>query len=50
MPGEKLPHLLLKYYERITALGAFAGKTAIHMLGNEYKPGEWIIVRSSTSC
>uniref|UniRef100_A0A674E9U6 AlkB homolog 6 n=1 Tax=Salmo trutta TaxID=8032 RepID=A0A674E9U6_SALTR len=43
MLGEKLPNLLLKYCERIAALGAFAGKTANRVLGNEYKPGEGII-------
>lgn len=50
MLGEKLPDWLLKYCERISALGAFAGKTANRVLGNEYKPGEGIIVRPSTSC
>ncbi|CDQ76115.1 alpha-ketoglutarate-dependent dioxygenase alkB homolog 6 isoform X1 [Oncorhynchus mykiss] len=43
MLGEKLPDWLLKYCERISALGAFAGKTANHVLVNEYKPGEGIM-------
>lgn len=40
---EKLPDWLLKYSNRISALGAFAGKTANHVLVNEYKPGEGIM-------
>ncbi|XP_029546577.1 alpha-ketoglutarate-dependent dioxygenase alkB homolog 6 [Salmo trutta] len=43
MLGEKLPDWLLKYCVRISALGAFAGKTANHVLVNEYKPGEGIM-------
>lgn len=45
MLAEKLPDWLLKYSEKISALGAFAGKTANHVLVNEYKPGEGIMVR-----
>lgn len=45
MLAEKLPDWLLKYTEKISALGAFAGKTANHVLVNEYKPGEGIMVR-----
>ncbi|XP_016416132.1 alpha-ketoglutarate-dependent dioxygenase alkB homolog 6 isoform X2 [Sinocyclocheilus rhinocerous] len=43
MLAEKLPDWLLKYTEKISALGAFAGKTANHVLVNEYKPGEGIM-------
>ncbi|KAL0994647.1 hypothetical protein UPYG_G00125310 [Umbra pygmaea] len=43
MLGEKLPDWLQKYCERISALGAFEGKTANHVLVNEYKPGEGIM-------
>ncbi|XP_030638471.1 putative RNA/DNA demethylase ALKBH6 [Chanos chanos] len=43
MFAEKLPDWLLKYTEKISALGAFAGKTANHVLVNEYKPGEGIM-------
>ncbi|KAK6322574.1 alpha-ketoglutarate-dependent dioxygenase alkB homolog 6 isoform X1 [Coregonus clupeaformis] len=43
MLGEQLPDWLLKHCERISALGAFAGKTANHVLVNEYKPGEGIM-------
>ncbi|XP_067294658.1 alpha-ketoglutarate-dependent dioxygenase alkB homolog 6 [Pseudorasbora parva] len=43
MLTEKLPDWLLKYTEKISALGAFAGKTANHVLVNEYKPGEGIM-------
>jgi len=45
MLTEKLPDWLLKYTEKISALGAFAGKAANHVLVNEYKPGEGIMVR-----
>ncbi|XP_063059030.1 alpha-ketoglutarate-dependent dioxygenase alkB homolog 6 [Engraulis encrasicolus] len=43
MLAEKLPDWLLKYSNRISALGAFAGKAANHVLVNEYKPGEGIM-------
>ncbi|XP_056603310.1 alpha-ketoglutarate-dependent dioxygenase alkB homolog 6 isoform X3 [Triplophysa dalaica] len=43
MVAEKLPDWLLKYTEKISLLGAFAGKTANHVLVNEYKPGEGIM-------
>ncbi|XP_016084610.1 alpha-ketoglutarate-dependent dioxygenase alkB homolog 6 isoform X2 [Sinocyclocheilus grahami] len=43
MLAEKLPDWLLKYTEKISAVGAFAGKTANHVLVNEYKPGEGIM-------
>ncbi|XP_028840164.1 putative RNA/DNA demethylase ALKBH6 [Denticeps clupeoides] len=43
MVAEKLPDWLLKYTNKISALGAFAGKTANHVLVNEYKPGEGIM-------
>ncbi|KAL1274996.1 hypothetical protein QQF64_027810 [Cirrhinus molitorella] len=43
MLAEKLPDWLLQYTEKISALGAFAGKTANHVLVNEYKPGEGIM-------
>ncbi|KTF71261.1 hypothetical protein cypCar_00046665 [Cyprinus carpio] len=43
MLAEKLPDWLLKYTEKISALGTFAGKTANHVLVNEYKPGEGIM-------
>uniref|UniRef100_A0AAY5KMK6 Fe2OG dioxygenase domain-containing protein n=1 Tax=Esox lucius TaxID=8010 RepID=A0AAY5KMK6_ESOLU len=43
MLGEKLPDWLQKYCDRISALGAFGGKTANHVLVNEYNPGEGIM-------
>lgn len=43
MLAEKLPDWLLKYTEKISSLGAFAGKTANHVLVNEYRPGEGIM-------
>ncbi|KAL2094184.1 hypothetical protein ACEWY4_008903 [Coilia grayii] len=43
MLAEKLPDWLLKYTNRISALGAFAGKAANHVLVNEYKPGQGIM-------
>lgn len=43
MLAEKLPDWLLKYTEKISLLGAFAGKTANHVLVNEYKFGEGIM-------
>lgn len=44
MLAEKLPDWLLKYTNKISSLGAFAGKAANHVLVNEYKPGEGIMV------
>ncbi len=49
MLAEKLPDWLLKYTEKISALGAFAGKTANHVLVNEYKPGEGIMVKRESA-
>ncbi|XP_029967542.1 putative RNA/DNA demethylase ALKBH6 [Salarias fasciatus] len=43
MVGERLPDWLLKHCEKISSLGAFCGKTANHVLVNEYKPGEGIM-------
>ncbi|TRZ01478.1 hypothetical protein DNTS_031892, partial [Danionella cerebrum] len=44
MLAEKLPDWLSKFTEKVSALGAFAEKTANHVLVNEYKPGEGIMV------
>lgn len=49
MLAEKLPDWLLEYCERISALDAFAGKVANHVLVNEYKQGEGIMVLPTTS-
>lgn len=46
MLAEKLPDWLLKYTNRISDLGAFNGKAANHVLVNEYKPGEGIMVNT----
>ncbi|KAG5844068.1 alpha-ketoglutarate-dependent dioxygenase alkB homolog 6 [Anguilla anguilla] len=43
MLAEKLPEWLQKYAERISALDIFAGKTANHVLVNEYNPGQGIM-------
>lgn len=43
MLAEKLPDWLLTYTEKISKLGAFSGKTANHVLINEYRPGEGIM-------
>ncbi|XP_076847116.1 putative RNA/DNA demethylase ALKBH6 [Brachyhypopomus gauderio] len=43
MIAEKLPDWLLTYTEKVSALGAFAGKTANHVLVNEYRPEEGIM-------
>uniref|UniRef100_A0A8B9H176 RNA-binding protein Nova-1-like n=1 Tax=Astyanax mexicanus TaxID=7994 RepID=A0A8B9H176_ASTMX len=43
MLAEKLPDWLLTYSQKISALGAFAGKAANHVLVNEYKPEEGIM-------
>lgn len=40
---EKIPDWLQIYCEKISSLGAFSGKTANHVLVNEYKPGEGIM-------
>lgn len=45
MLSEKLPDWLEKYAVKISSLGAFAGKTANHVLVNEYRPGEGIMVQ-----
>lgn len=45
MIAEKLPDWLLKYTEKISDLGAFAGKSANHVLVNEYRPEEGIMVQ-----
>lgn len=43
MLGEKMPDWLQTYCEKISSLGAFTGKTANHVLVNEYKQGEGIM-------
>ncbi|XP_012706509.2 alpha-ketoglutarate-dependent dioxygenase alkB homolog 6 [Fundulus heteroclitus] len=43
MLGEELPAWLQNYCEKISSLGAFGGKTANHVLVNEYKRGEGIM-------
>lgn len=43
MLGERLPDWLQTYCEKISSLGTFSGKTANHVLVNEYKPGEGIM-------
>ncbi|XP_066516388.1 alpha-ketoglutarate-dependent dioxygenase alkB homolog 6 [Hoplias malabaricus] len=43
MLAEKLPDWLFSYTEKISVLGAFAGKSANHVLVNEYKPEEGIM-------
>ncbi|XP_034156367.2 alpha-ketoglutarate-dependent dioxygenase alkB homolog 6 [Pangasianodon hypophthalmus] len=43
MIAEKLPDWLLSYTEKISGLGAFAGKSANHVLVNEYRPEEGIM-------
>ncbi|XP_071777794.1 putative RNA/DNA demethylase ALKBH6 [Centroberyx gerrardi] len=43
MLAEKIPDWLQQYCERISSLGAFSGKTANHVLVNEYKQGEGIM-------
>lgn len=40
---EKIPDWLRSYCEKISSLGAFNGKTANHVLVNEYKQGEGIM-------
>lgn len=43
MVAERIPDWLLKHCEKISSLGAFCGKTANHILVNEYKQGEGIM-------
>lgn len=43
MLGEKIPDWLQTYCDKISRLGAFSGKTANHVLVNEYKRGEGIM-------
>ncbi|KAM7380877.1 hypothetical protein PAMP_004147 [Pampus punctatissimus] len=43
MLAEKIPDWLQAYCEKISSLGAFSGKTANHVLVNEYKEGEGIM-------
>lgn len=43
MLAEKIPDWLQTYCGKISALGAFGGKSANHILVNEYKPGEGIM-------
>ncbi|XP_056292072.1 alpha-ketoglutarate-dependent dioxygenase alkB homolog 6 [Pseudoliparis swirei] len=43
MLAEKMPDWLRTYCEKISSLGAFGGKTANHVLVNEYKEGEGIM-------
>ncbi|KAJ8348322.1 hypothetical protein SKAU_G00269110 [Synaphobranchus kaupii] len=43
MLAEKLPEWLQKYAEKISALNVFSGKTANHVLVNEYNPGQGIM-------
>ncbi|XP_033842817.1 alpha-ketoglutarate-dependent dioxygenase alkB homolog 6 [Periophthalmus magnuspinnatus] len=43
MIAEKIPEWLQTYCGKISRLGAFSGKTANHILLNEYKPGEGIM-------
>lgn len=43
MLAEKIPDWLHMYCEKISSLGAFSGKTANHILVNEYKQGEGIM-------
>ncbi|MGH0148403.1 UNVERIFIED_CONTAM: hypothetical protein FKN15_014133 [Acipenser sinensis] len=45
--SEKLPDWQEKYAVKISSLGAFAGKTANHVLVNEYRPGEGIMEGAS---
>lgn len=43
MLAERIPDWLQTYCDRISSLGAFSGKSANHVLVNEYKPGEGIM-------
>ncbi|XP_061697278.1 alpha-ketoglutarate-dependent dioxygenase alkB homolog 6 [Syngnathoides biaculeatus] len=43
MLEEKMPAWLQVYCQKVSSYGAFGGKTANHVLVNEYKPGEGIM-------
>lgn len=43
MLAEEMPDWLQTYCQKISSLGAFSGKTANHVLVNEYKQGEGIM-------
>lgn len=43
MLAENIPEWLRTYCDKISTLGAFSGKTANHVLVNEYKPDEGIM-------
>ncbi|XP_054908898.1 alpha-ketoglutarate-dependent dioxygenase alkB homolog 6-like [Poeciliopsis prolifica] len=43
MLAESLPDWLQSCCEKVSSLGVFGGKTANHVLVNEYKPGEGIM-------
>uniref|UniRef100_A0A8D0H389 AlkB homolog 6 n=1 Tax=Sphenodon punctatus TaxID=8508 RepID=A0A8D0H389_SPHPU len=43
MVPERLPTWLQVYAEKITSLGVFGGRSANHVLVNEYRPGEGIM-------
>lgn len=43
MVAENIPDWLRSHCEKISSLGAFSGRTANHVLVNEYKPGEGIM-------
>ncbi|XP_077435948.1 putative RNA/DNA demethylase ALKBH6 [Vanacampus margaritifer] len=43
MLEEKMPAWLHTYCQKVSSHGAFSGKTANHVLVNEYKPGEGIM-------
>lgn len=43
MIAETIPEWLQTYCQKISSLGAFSGKTANHVLVNEYKSGEGIM-------
>lgn len=42
---ENLPPWLQAYANQVSSLGIFGGKVANHVLVNEYRPGEGIMVR-----
>ncbi|XP_015282151.1 PREDICTED: alpha-ketoglutarate-dependent dioxygenase alkB homolog 6 [Gekko japonicus] len=43
MVPEKLPTWLQAYTDKVSSLGVFGGKSANHVLVNEYRPGEGIM-------
>ncbi|XP_068602789.1 alpha-ketoglutarate-dependent dioxygenase alkB homolog 6 [Brachionichthys hirsutus] len=43
MMAERIPDWLRAYCDRVSSLGAFGGRTANHVLVNEYKEGEGIM-------